>query len=56
MNWPFMILFGIAVIALIVFLVVRNLKDEKKFENQLNHDYRKSTEEDGEVDIEEVTK
>ena len=53
MNWLLLVLFGIGVIALIIFLVVRNVKDEKQFENQLNDDYPKSKEEDN-TDTEEV--
>ncbi len=45
MNWPLLILFGIAVLALIIFLVVKNQKDEKKFEEQLNNDYDKTNDE-----------
>lgn len=55
MNWPFLILFGIAVIALIVFLIVRNVKDEKIFEDQLNNDYTKSKEE-GDAPTEDALK
>ncbi len=29
MNWPLLILFGIAALALIIFLVMKNQKDEK---------------------------
>jgi low affinity Fe/Cu permease len=42
MNWPLLILFGIAVITLIIFLIIKNQKDEKKFEEQLNNDYDKT--------------
>lgn len=42
MNWFFIIIVGIAVIALIIFLIVRNVKDEKVFEDQLNNDYQKT--------------
>ncbi len=41
MNWYILIPFGIGAIALIVFLVKRNQKDEKKFEQQLKDDYQK---------------
>lgn len=41
MNWYILIPFGIAAIALIVFLVKRNQKDEKQFEQQLKDDYQK---------------
>jgi hypothetical protein len=56
MNWTVLILFGIAAIALIVFLVVRNQKDEKVFEDQLNDDYHKTKDEEGDAEIDEVTK
>ncbi len=53
MNWPLLILVGVAIIALIVFLVRRNQKDKKEFENQLKNDYRKPKDEEGDVDIED---
>jgi Tfp pilus assembly protein PilF len=42
--------------ALIVFLVRRNQKDEKKFEDQLKNDFPKSKEEEGDAEIDEVMK
>jgi uncharacterized protein YoxC len=56
MNWIALILFGIAAIALIIFLVIRNRKDEKVLEEQLNNDYHKTKEEEGDVEIDELTK
>ena len=56
MNWLVLIPVGIAAIALIIFLVVRNQKDEKAFENQLNNDYPKAKEEEGDVETDEVLK
>jgi hypothetical protein len=41
MNWNIIILISIAVIALIIFLIRRNMKDEEKFEDQLKEDYQK---------------
>lgn len=55
MNWFFIIIVGIAVIALIIFLIVRNVKDEKVFEDQLNNDYQK-TKEEGDSEIDKVVK
>jgi len=55
MNWNILIPVGIVIVALIVFLVVRNMKDEKKFEEQLNNDYHKSKDEEGDAEIDEVT-
>ena len=56
MNWLVLILFGIAALALITFLIVRNQKDEKIFEDQINNDYHKTKDEEGDVEIDEVTK
>jgi hypothetical protein len=56
MNWPLLIIFGIAAIALIVFLVIRNQKDEKEFESQIKNDYHKTKDEEGDVEIDEKMK
>jgi len=53
MNWPVLIAVGIIALALIIFLVWRNLKDENQFEDQLKQDYRKSKDEEGDVEIDE---
>ncbi len=49
MNWAIIILVGISAIALIVFLIRRNQKDEKQLENKLNNDYPKPRDEEGDV-------
>ena len=41
MNWPAIIIVGIILLALVVFLVKRNIKDEKEVEEQLKEDYPK---------------
>jgi len=56
MNWPVMTIFGIAAIALMVFLVIRNQKDQSKFENQLKDDYHKTKNEEGDVEIDSEPK
>ena len=56
MNWPVIILICIVDIALIVFLVWRNVKDEKEFENQLKQDYHKSKDEEGDAEIDQAMK
>ncbi len=43
-------------IALLVFVIVRNQKDEKQFEQQLKDDYHKTKDEEGDVDVDEVLK
>ncbi len=55
MNWLILIIFGILAIALIVFLVVRNQKDEKDFIKELNNDYPKPKSEDGDIEIDKLT-
>jgi len=45
MNWPAIIIVGIILLALVVFLVKRNIKDEKEVEQQLNEDYPKPQDE-----------
>jgi len=56
MNWTVLIIFGIIAIALIIFLVVRNQKDEKEFEKEANQDYHKTKDEEGDAEIDKVTK
>ena len=56
MNWFVLIPVGTVLIALVTFLVMRNVKDERKFEQQLNDDYPKSKEEEGDTDFEESMK
>lgn len=50
------IIIGIAALALIVLLVIRNQKDKKDLVNKLNNDYRKTKEEEKDIDTEEITK
>lgn len=56
MNWPVIIIVGIVLIALVVFLIKRNVKDEKEFETQLKNDYHKAKESEDDVEIDEVLK
>ncbi len=55
MNWLIIIIVGILAIALIAFLVIRNQKDEKDFEKELNNDYPKPRNEEGDIEIDELT-
>lgn len=50
MNWSIVIIAGVLGIALIAFLIVRNQKDEKEFEKELNNDYTKPTNEKGDIE------
>jgi type II secretory pathway pseudopilin PulG len=56
MNWTVLIIFGVLALALVIFLVVRNQKDEKEFEEQANNDYHKTKDEENDTEIDEVTK
>jgi hypothetical protein len=56
MNWLVLIPVAIALIALVVFLIKRNLKDEKDVEELLNNDYPKPKNDESDVDPEETTK
>lgn len=51
MNWLILIIVGILAVALIVFLIVKNQKDERQLENQLNNDYKKCTSEENGTDL-----
>lgn len=55
MNWAVIILVGIAVIILVAFLIIRNQKDEKRFEKQLDSDVHKKDPEQ-ETDTDEIMK
>ena len=56
MNWYILIPFGIIVIALLVFLVKRNQKDEKNLEDQIKNDYQKPKDDKGDIETDEVLK
>jgi hypothetical protein len=53
MNQPALIIVIIAGIALIAFLVLRNLKDKKDLENKIKNDYPHKKAGDEDVDVEE---
>jgi uncharacterized membrane protein len=56
MNWHVIIIVGLFLILLLVFLIRRNQKDEQEFEQQLNNDFHKIKDAEGDVDSEEVVK
>ncbi|NJO25225.1 MAG: hypothetical protein HC867_04740 [Bacteroidia bacterium] len=56
MNWPVIIISGVCAIALIVFLLQRNLKDKRDLENKINRNYRKPRDNEGDIDVEEAMK
>lgn len=52
-NWSVIIITAVVLAAFLIFLVYRNQKDKKKLEQKLNEDYKKSKDEEGDVDIED---
>lgn len=54
MNWTIIIIVGILLIALLVFLIMRNQKDEAEFEKNLNNDYTKPKDEKDDSEIDEL--
>lgn len=54
MNWTVLILVGVAVIILIVWLLLRNKKDEQDLEKQLNEDYPKPRDEQKDAEPEDI--
>lgn len=54
MNWSIIIPVGIVALALIIFLVWRNWKDEKEVVKEINSDYPKSKDEEGDTETEEI--
>lgn len=56
MNWLTITLIAIPALLLIVFLIYRNQKDEKVFEEELKEDYTKPRIDEGDIDIDELTK
>ena len=56
MNWTIVILIGIPALIVVGFLTWQNLKDEKQFENQLDKDYHKPRNEEGDIEVDEKMK
>ena len=54
MNVLIMTFFGLAAIALIIFMIRRNIKDKKEFEQKIKHDYRKPKNDKGDIEVDEV--
>jgi hypothetical protein len=46
MNWNIIIPVGLGLIALVIFLIRRNMKDEEQLEEKLKQDYQKPKESD----------
>lgn len=56
MNKTVVILVGVAALLLIIFLFIRNQKDKRNLTDQLNRDYKKTKDEEGDIEIEDERK
>lgn len=54
MNWIIIIIFGVAVIALLYFLFKTNQKDEETYEKEVNDEYPKPKERIKDIDIDDT--
>ena len=52
MNWVIVCMILLGVLILIVFLIWKNQKDKKKYEDFLNKEYKKTADEDSDLDDE----
>lgn len=53
MNLPVLVFSIILLVALIIFLIIRNHKDQKELENQLNNDYKDATDSPDDIETDE---
>jgi len=53
MNWPLIITVALAALAIAIFLLVINLKDEKTFEKQIENDYQKRISEEDDIELDD---
>ena len=55
MNLPLISIVVGAALALVIFLIIRNKKDKKKFEDQLGNNFTKPRSEEGDIDTDQFT-
>ena len=53
-NGTTLVIFGVILIALLMFIITKNKKDRKELENQLNQDYKKPKEAEHDEDEEDL--
>ena len=53
-NWPVLIIVGVVLAALVIVLIVRNRKDEKVLEHELDEDYPKPKEDEHTADPDDL--
>lgn len=51
MNLPVLIFVGIAAALFIILIIIKNQKDKKEVIDQMNRDYPKSKNEEGDADV-----
>jgi FtsZ-interacting cell division protein ZipA len=54
MNPAVLLIVGAVGLGLIIFLVWSNIREERAFKQQLNNDYHKTKDEEGDIDTEEI--
>lgn len=52
MDWLIIVIIAIVVTTLVTWLIMRNKEDRKNVEHQLNQDYHKTKDTEGDVDAE----
>ncbi len=55
MNWPIIIIVSVLALALVAFLIIRNQKDEKQFEQTIMNDYPHPRDEEGDTNVNDVS-
>ena len=53
-NGTTLVIVGVILIALLLFIITKNRKDRKEFENNLNQDYKKPKEAEHDDDVEDL--
>lgn len=54
LDWSVLGIIGAVLIALLLFIIIRNKKDRKELENKLNQDYKKPHEEEHTRDPDDI--
>ena len=53
MNWSIIIIVAVVALALVTFLIIRNQKDEKKFEQTIMNDYPHPRDEENDTNVDD---
>ena len=53
-NGTVLVIVGVILVALLLFIITKNKKDRKEFENQLKKNYKKPKESEHDEDVEDL--